>query len=91
MNNSPIPKALLVILLVIALGSCWYCLAYRSRINQLRRLQADISTVNFMQQRFSMLVNEANNYSKKNPAMEPILRSLSGPAPSTPAAKPSSK
>lgn len=80
-----------MILLVIAVMSVWYGWAYRSNARELRRLQAEIGSMNYMQQRFTMLVNEANNYSKHNPAMEPILRSLNGPAPSNPAVKPPSK
>ena len=96
MNNSPLPKVLLAILGVIAVMSLWYCYGYFKNVREIRRNQTEITTVNYRQQVFSMLVNEAAEYSKRNPALEPILRSLNNPqtapAAAAPAgAKPASK
>jgi hypothetical protein len=70
------------------------CFKYNSRSRELRRLQMNVAQINGFQTQISALANEAMEYSKKNPSIDPILESI-GMKPaktnSTPAAKPAGK
>jgi len=46
---------------------CW---SYFGRARQYRELQSQINSVGSKQQVFGMLLNDAAEYSKRNPAME---------------------
>jgi hypothetical protein len=89
MNRSPLAKVLLAILAVIAFWSLGLCWSYFGHTRELRERQAQINNINQRQQIFGMLLNDAAEYSKLHPAMEPLLRSIGNtPAPATgPAAK----
>jgi hypothetical protein len=76
MNKSPMPKVLLLLLSFAAVLSVWWCWNYRNRIDELRRIQVWLGQTQLQQQVFAALVNEAVEYSKRNPAIDPILQSL---------------
>jgi hypothetical protein len=90
MNESPWPKALLLILAIISLWSLYLCWSYFRDVRHLRDMQMQMNAINYNQQVFGLMLNEANEYGKKNPAMESLLHSLGvtqvpGPAAITPA------
>lgn len=94
MKNSPLTKALLVLVVVISLWSVYYCMSYVSKSRELRTMQSQVAFLNFRQQLVNTLVTEAVEYSKKNPAIDPILEGIGvKPAKTNPpaAAKPAGK
>jgi len=76
MNNSPLPKVLLVILALLSVLCLWYCWSFRKEVTELRRTNAEMSQVNYKFQVFQALMADAGEYSKHNAAIEPILRSV---------------
>jgi len=68
---------------------------YVASLRKLRALQPVVVQINFNRNIMQALANELEEYSKKNPALEPLLRSISpkpGPnVPATGAAKPAAK
>jgi hypothetical protein len=85
MNKSPLAKILLAILAVISIWCPFLCWSFFTGSREIRKCQAEINQVNFNQQIFQMLLQESAEYSKKNPAMETLLRSLNAPPPQAPA------
>ena len=88
MRNSPLTTVLLVILVVSALASVLLCWLYISNTRQLRVLQTQIQMVNNNRALITSLANECLEYSKKNPAIDPLLESAGikpGRTPSAPA------
>ena len=85
MNKSPLAKVLLVILAVISIWSLLLCWKYFGKSRQLREKQMQINQVNFRQQVFGMMLNDAAEYSRHSVAMSNLLVSLSTPPPSVPA------
>jgi len=82
MNNSPLPKILLGILAIISIWSLILCWSYFKAVREARDLQLQMNAMNYKQQVFASLINESVEYSKKNAAIEPILRPILGqPAP----------
>ena len=90
MNKSPSMKVLLAIVTVLTLWSLILCFTYISRVRQYRALQMEAARLNNKQQGITMLVNEAVEYGKTHPAIEPILDSIraraTAPATSAPPA-----
>jgi hypothetical protein len=94
MKNSPLTTILLGVLTVSALASVVLCWLYISNTRELRSLQSQANIINNNRAVMTALANDAIEYSKKNPAIDPILESVglkpskSGtPAPAKPAAK----
>lgn len=73
MKRSPASTALLVILVISALCSVAFCGMYVRDAMRLRDLQRN--TANIQQYRNAMvsLINDTLEYSKRNPAVDPIL------------------
>ena len=76
MKNSPLNGILLAALVVSSLWSVWLCYTVIARNRELRQLQARFAGVNHNQQLLTALANDAVEYSKKNPAIEPVLQSI---------------
>ena len=94
MKNSPLTKALLVLVVVISLWSVYLCWSYNSKSRELRTMQAQVGFINYRQQVVQALLAEAMEYSKKNPAIDPILEAAGAKMPKTnapSATKPPSK
>lgn len=94
MKNSPINTVLLVALAFFTVWAAISCFKYNSRSRELRRLQMRVAQINATQAGINALVNDAMEYSKKNPTIDPILESIGvkpGKTNSTPAAKPAGK
>lgn len=94
MKNSPLTKALLVLVVVISLWSVYYCMSYNSKTRELRTMQAQVAFINMRQQVVQALLAEAMEYSKKNPAIDPILEAAGAKPSKTnmpPAIKPAGK
>lgn len=76
MKNNPLITILLGVLTVSALASivlCWLFISNTRKVNTLRvEVGRVITTRNFV----NALANDAVEYSKKNPSIEPILHSV---------------
>jgi hypothetical protein len=94
MKNSPLTTVLLGLLTVSALASVVLCWLYISSTRQVRALQTQVNIINNNRTVMTALANDAIEYSKRNPAIDPILESIGlkagkTPAPATP--KPTTK
>jgi hypothetical protein len=76
MKNSPLTTVLQLLLLGSALCSVFYCWSLISKTRQLRNQQTYINWINYRQPALQALINDSLEYSKKNPAINPILDSL---------------
>jgi len=88
MNKSPLTKVLLGVLTIIALWSLVLCYSFIAKSRELRTLNAQAAQINFRQQAANALVMDVLEYSKKNPAINPILESIQAKSNATPAAAP---
>ena len=92
MKNSPLTTILLVLLVISALGSVVLCWSYISHARELRTLQTQAAMVNNNRALVNALIGDALEYSKKNPAIEPILDAIGAkPRAAAAAAKPAAK
>lgn len=75
MKNSPLTTILLILAVIAALSSVGLCYLYLSNARDLRVAQAKVAQVNQNRMIMQALLGEAVEYSKRNPALEPILES----------------
>ena len=73
MKNSPLTTLLLGILTFSALASLVLCWLYISNTRELRGLQTQANIINNNRAVMTALANDAIEYSKKNPAIDPLL------------------
>lgn len=76
MKNNPLTRVLLGLLVVSALASVVLCWLYISDTRQLRALQGQANIINNNRTVMTALANDTLEYSKKNPAIDPILESV---------------
>ena len=76
MRKSPLTTILLGLLTVSALASVVLCWLYISSTRQLRALQTQANIINNNRTVMTALANDAIEYSKRNPAIDPILESI---------------
>jgi hypothetical protein len=94
MKNNPMTTVLLGVLTVSALLSVLFCWLYISNTRELRGLQVQAAMINNKRAVINALANDVAEYSKKNPAIDPILESVGlKPSKSAPTAtsKPTTK
>lgn len=73
MNKSPAATALLIVLVISALLSVLFCGLYIHTALNLRNVQRGMATVQAYRNGFISLINDTVEYSKRNPAVDPIL------------------
>lgn len=76
MKNSPLTTIVLVLLVISALGSLVLCWSYVSKARELRTLQSQWAQVNTSQALLNAMVSDVIEYSRTNPAINPILESI---------------
>ncbi|HOC58102.1 MAG TPA: hypothetical protein PKI20_20965 [Verrucomicrobiota bacterium] len=76
MKTNPLTRVLLGVLVVSALASVVLCWLYISDTRQLRSLQGQANIINNNRTVMTALANDTLEYSKKNPAIDPILESV---------------
>jgi hypothetical protein len=76
MKNSPLASVLLVLLACAALGSLILCGMYIHTTRELRSLQSDAAAINQKQGYMNSLAGDLIEYSKRNPAIDPLLESI---------------
>jgi len=73
MKTSPLTTFLLVVLALSAVLSVFFCYKYVSSTRELRLLQGQMNFINSRTTAITALANEALEYSKHNPAIDPLL------------------
>jgi hypothetical protein len=73
MNKSSATTVLLVVLLISALASVLFCGLYIRSAMRMRDVQRGMASAQAYRNLFMSLVNDTMEYSKKNPAVDPIL------------------
>jgi len=94
MKNNPMTTVLLGVLTVSALLSVGLCWLYISNTRELRGLQVQAAMINNKRAAINALANDVAEYSKKNPAIDPILESVGlkpGKSAPTATSKPTTK
>lgn len=76
MKGNPLSAFLLAILFASSLSAAGFATWYVFSVRAVHRLQPKVAEVNLVVSRAQMLVNEATEYRKQNPAIDPILQSL---------------
>lgn len=76
MKNNPLTTVLLGVLTLSALLSVGLCWRYISNTRELHSLQTQATIINNNRAVINALANDTVEYSKKNPAIEPILESV---------------
>jgi hypothetical protein len=76
MNKSPLPTILLAVLAVSALASVVLCWQYIGNTRQLRQLNTTAAQINNNRALVQALAADAVEYSKRNPAIDPLLESI---------------
>ena len=93
MKNSPLTTILLAALLISAVASAVMCMMYVSSTRELHSLESEAAFMNSNRAAVNALLNDTIEYSKRNPAIVPILESVGvktgGAAASTPSKSPS--
>jgi hypothetical protein len=75
MKNSPLTTILLVLAVIAAPSATGLCYIYISTTRELRDSQAKVAQINNSRMLINSLVGDLVEYSKKNPAIDPILES----------------
>jgi hypothetical protein len=89
MQKNLLAKALLALLLASVLINLVFSFFYLRAISETRTLQAQMAQVNSKHALVQNLVNEALDYSRLNPAIDPILYAINAkPRPATTEVKP---
>ncbi len=76
MKNSPITTVLVGLLAVSAVASALLSAFYISNAREFRKLNSQVLFVNQRTAAITSLANDAMEYSKRNPAIDPILESV---------------
>ncbi len=75
MKNSPLTTVLLVVAVIASLSATLLCYLYITNARELRDAQAKVAQINNSRVLINSLVGDLVEYSKKNPAIDPILES----------------
>lgn len=94
MRSNPLGAILVTLLFMCAVGTTWLSIRYVTATRELQRLQGEAAMINNALTAAQMLANEAIEYSKRNPAIDPILQQYEfkpkpGTAPTPASPKPS--
>lgn len=76
MKSNSLPSILLGVLALSALGSIILYVMWASTMRDTRQLQAQVSAAQYNRNVANMLANDLMEYSKKNPAIDPVLVEL---------------
>lgn len=90
MKNSPLITALMVTVGLLTAAILFLSVMFEYRFRQLRSLQPQMANAQNNQNFVNALANDALEYSKHNPSIDPILQAV-GVKPGKPAPAPGSK
>ena len=94
MKSNALASLLTGAIIVCALISCWVFLRYYLAVKELQKLQGQYVFMNNARNAAQSLANEAVEYSKRNPSIDPILYQYDikqRPGTNAPAPAPSSR
>lgn len=77
MNNNILAGLFVVLLFLSALTASLFCFRYLSSMRKLSHLQAQFVAIQNRRTQIQALANDAIEYSKRNPAIDPLLQELS--------------
>src|SRR5512133_1813753 len=78
-DKSPLAKVLLGVATILTIWSLVSCYLFIRNVREFRALQFEASRLSSKQQLLTLLVNEAAEYGKTHPAIEPLLQTLRAP------------
>jgi hypothetical protein len=73
MKSESVSSALVLLLFVSALGAVWLSVRWFFSVKEVQELQAEQARINNTRTAAQALANDAVQYSRKNPALEPLL------------------
>jgi hypothetical protein len=76
MKNSPLTTFLLAVLALSTVLSVVFCGFYIYNTRELRKLQGQMTFINGRTSAITSLANDTLEYSKRNPAIDPILEAF---------------
>jgi hypothetical protein len=85
MNKNALIGVLMALLIVNAVASLWFSFQYGRYLGQVHGLSVVRNQINKNTTIFQALVNDTMEYSKKNPAIVPVLQNPTPKAPAVPA------
>lgn len=85
MNNNYLAGALVGLLFLSALSASLFCFRYLTCMRKLSHLQGQFATIQNRRNQIQALANDAVEYSRRNPAIDPLLQDVSiKPRPANP-------
>jgi hypothetical protein len=90
MRNNQTTSLLVGMLFLLTVFTGWLTIKYNSSVRQLQQVQTKANNVAVLRNALQSLAAETIEYSKKNPAIEPLLQSLASHA-ATQAVQPGNK
>lgn len=76
MKNNQLTAMLVGILFITTGASAWLALRYTSAFHKRQQLAPTLASIHYTEGMISALANDTIEYSKKNPAIDPILKSF---------------
>ncbi len=87
MKNNQLTLILIILFFLATLDTAWLVIRYNISLHRLQEAQSRGRAALILGKVFNQLIGESVEYSKKNPAIEPILQSLTNQAAAKPAIK----
>ncbi|MDB6015815.1 MAG: hypothetical protein JWR19_304 [Pedosphaera sp.] len=81
MKNNPLALMLVLVLFLSTLFTAWLAVSYNLSLRKLQQLQPKVAAATNTRSLMQALFNDATEYSKKNPAIIPVLQTVMTPAP----------
>lgn len=93
MKTNPLTAFLVGILFLSSVSAAGFATWYVMSVKAIHKMQPELAEINVVVSRVQMLVNESMEYRKHNPAIDPILQSVTPRAnlPAAPATKAAGK
>ena len=88
-RNNPVAVALVSALFLSALAACWFAVWWFLSARQLQALEFQYQAMTQVSAAIQSLANDALDYSRRNPAIDPLLQQFDlKPRPATPLGPP---
>jgi len=76
MKQNQLTAALVVLLLLCTLGTVWLTYSYNISLHKLHQLEPKVASLTPARSLIQSVINDTLEYSKRNPAIDPLLQSL---------------
>ncbi len=91
MKKNPLAAILVGLLFISSISSALMAAYYFSTVRSVRTMQGQMNAMNLQRSRIQALAQEAYEYSKRNPAIDPILREFGAKPKDEATAKPAGR